>query len=126
MTFLSTPRDRAALLILLLAIGILIALSPFLSGLVGAAVLYVVFLKPYRRLEKHLRPGFSATIILVDALVLVALPLAWIITIVCAQAPDAMQSLQTSDVYARIRELRIGRMHLGDQLANASGTIFSW
>lgn len=126
MAFLSTPRDRAALLILLLAIGILIALSPFLSGLVGAAVLYVVFLRPYRRLEKHLRPGFSAAIILIGAIVLVALPLAWITTIVFAQAPDAMQSLQTSDAYARIRELRIGRMHLGDELANASGTIFSW
>lgn len=126
MTFLATPRDRAAFLILLLAIGILIALSPFLSGLVGAAVLYVVFLKLYRRLEKRVSPGVSAAIILVVAIVLVALPLVWITAIVFSQAPDAMQTLQNSGVLARIRELRIGRMEVGTELANASGTIASW
>ena len=43
MRFLETPKDRAGLLILALGVAILIALTPFLSGLLGAAVLYVMF-----------------------------------------------------------------------------------
>jgi len=42
MSFLQSPRDRAGLLILVLAVAIAVALSPFFSGLMGAAVLYVV------------------------------------------------------------------------------------
>jgi hypothetical protein len=42
MALLSTPRERAGLLILVLAIAIFLALAPFFSGLLGAAVLYVL------------------------------------------------------------------------------------
>ena len=38
------------MLILALFIAIVVALSPFVSGLLGAAVLYVICVKPYRRL----------------------------------------------------------------------------
>jgi hypothetical protein len=48
MTLLQTPRDRAGLLILALGAAVLIAIAPFLSGLLGAAVLYVIFVRPYR------------------------------------------------------------------------------
>ncbi|HST07311.1 MAG TPA: hypothetical protein VLJ83_04030 [Gemmatimonadaceae bacterium] len=57
MTLLETPRDRAGSLILALAFGILIAVAPFLSGLLGAGVLYVVFVPLYRRLERRMRPA---------------------------------------------------------------------
>jgi predicted PurR-regulated permease PerM len=126
MTFLSTPRDRAGFLILLLAVGIVVALSPFLSGLVGAAVLYVVFQNPYRRLERVMKPGLAAAIILVAALLVIAVPLIWVITVVFAQAPDALQSLQNSSAFARAGELRVGDVDLGAELAKASGTIISW
>ena len=48
MRFLESPRDRAGLLILVLGVAILIALIPFLSGLLGAAILYVIFVGPYQ------------------------------------------------------------------------------
>ena len=41
MPFLQTPKDRAGVLIFALAVAIVVALMPFLSGLLGAAVLYV-------------------------------------------------------------------------------------
>ena len=43
MPFLDTKRQRAALLILVLGIGLAYALWPFSTGLMGALVLYVVF-----------------------------------------------------------------------------------
>ena len=39
----STRQGRAAVLILLLGLGILVALAPFLSGLLAAPVFYVMF-----------------------------------------------------------------------------------
>ena len=126
MTFLQTPRDRASFLILVLGAAILLALSPFFSGLMGAAVLYVVFVKPYRFLERAMKPGLAATLTLVAALLVIALPLAWLIGVVIGEAPGALQSLQSSSVFSRVGQLRIGSVQVGAELAKASGTIVSW
>jgi predicted PurR-regulated permease PerM len=126
MSFLQTPRDRAVLLILALAVGIALALSPFISGLFGAAVLYVTFVRPYRRLEHVMRPGLAASITLVVALLVIALPLTWLIGVVIAQAPEALQRLQRSAVLARIAQLGIGDHNIGAELTKASGAILSW
>src|SRR5689334_23111098 len=82
MPLLQTPRDRAVALIALLAVGIAIALTPFLSGLLGAAVLYVIFLHPYRWLARRMKPGIAAAIVLVVALTVLALPITWMIGLV--------------------------------------------
>lgn len=126
MTFLQTPRDRAGLLILVLGAAILLALSPFFSGLMGAAVLYVVFVKPYRFLERAMKPGLAATLTLVAALLVIALPLAWLIGVVIGEAPGALQSFQSSSVFSQVGQLRIGSVQVGAELAKASGTIVSW
>jgi predicted PurR-regulated permease PerM len=126
MTFLQTPRDRAGLLILVLAVAVLVAVAPFLSGLLGAAVLYVIFVKPYERLQRVMNPGLAAAITLTIALVIIALPLTWLISEVIRQAPDALRALQNNAVFARIAQIRIGDFQVGEELANASGAIASW
>lgn len=126
MTFLETPRERAGLLILALAIGILLAVAPFVSGLLGAGVLYVVFVRLYRRLERVMKPAAAAVVTLTVALVIVALPLGWLIGVVIAQAPEALRTFQSSSVFARIADLRIGSFGVGSELAKASGTIATW
>jgi predicted PurR-regulated permease PerM len=126
MTILETPRERASLLILALAIGILIAVGPFLSGLLGAAVLYVVFVRLYRRLERLMKSAAAAIVTLTIALVIVAFPLAWLIGVVIAQAPDALRTFQSSTVFARVADLRIGSFEVGSEVAKASGTIATW
>jgi predicted PurR-regulated permease PerM len=125
-SFLDKPSNRAGLLILLLAAAIFVALSPFASGLLGAAVLYVVFVNPYQRLERVMKPGIAATLTLIVALVLIALPLGWLIGVVVAQAPDALRRLQSSSVAATISQLEVAGVDVGAQLANATGTIASW
>ena len=126
LSFLDKPSDRAGLLIVVLAAAIFVALSPFASGLLGAAVLYVVFVKPYKRFERVMKPGVAAVLTLTIALVLIALPLGWLIGVVVAQAPDALRRLQSSSVVASISQLTVGGVDVGEQLANATGTIASW
>jgi predicted PurR-regulated permease PerM len=125
-TLLDTPRDRAGFLILALAAGVVIAVAPFLSGLLGAAVLYVVFVRVYRRLERRMRPAIAAILTLLLALVVVAIPLGWLIGLIVAQAPDALRTFQSSEFFSRIAELRIGGFDVGAELAKATGTIATW
>jgi len=126
MPILQTPRDRAALLIFALGLVIVLALTPFLSGLLGAAVLYVICVKPYRRLERLTKPGIAASLVLISALLVIAVPLAWVIGLLIDQAPDALRRAQESDVYARVRQMRVGTVQVGTELAKASGTLVSW
>ena len=126
MPFLQTSQDRASFLILVLSAGILVALVPFVSGLMGAAVLYVIFARPYRRLERRVKPGFAAAMILIAATLLVALPVVWLVGLLIAQAPDALSSLRSSLLFERIGQMRIGSVHVGEEIAKASGTIISW
>jgi predicted PurR-regulated permease PerM len=126
MTFLQTSRDRAAFLILVLAIGVALALSPFVSGLFGAAVLYVIFVHPYRRLARVMKPGFAAALTLIVALLLIALPLAWLLGTLIAQAPQSLQTLQASPLLGRLAQLNIAGHDVGAELTRASGTIVSW
>lgn len=101
-------------------------MSPFASGLLGAAVLYVVFVNLYERLERRMPPGLAAVLTLTLALVLIALPLVWLVGIVIAEAPDALRRLQGSGVVASISQLRVAGVDVGEELANATGTIASW
>jgi predicted PurR-regulated permease PerM len=126
MSFLESPRDRAALLILLLAAAILLAISPFFSGLMGTAVLYVMFVKPYEWLARRMRPAAAATIVLVAALLVIGFPLVWLLGVVIGQAPDALRSVQGSSLFSRISGLQIGSIDVGSEIAKASGTIVSW
>ena len=48
MAFLDTKRDRAAFLIFMLGLGLAYTLWPFSTGLIGAPVLYIMFVPIYR------------------------------------------------------------------------------
>jgi predicted PurR-regulated permease PerM len=126
LTFLHSPRDRAAVLILALGVAIVLAISPFLSGLLGTAVLYVMFVPIYRRLGRRMKAGPAATVTLLIALVVIGLPAVWLLGMVIGQAPDALRSVQGSSMFARIGGLRVGTFQVGAELAKASGTIVSW
>lgn len=126
MSILQTPRDRAVALILGLAVFVAVALAPFFSGLLGALVLNVAFGGAYRRLARTIKPGLAATLILVAALAVIALPAAWLVGLVIDQAPEALRRVQSSDVLSRVNTMRVGNLQVGAEIAKASGTLVSW
>ena len=126
MRLLETPKDRAGILILALGVAILIALMPFLSGLLGAAVLYVMFIGTYKRLDRVMPSGLASALTLILAIVVIALPLAWLIGVLIDRIPDALQSLQSGVLLERLSQLRIGRIDVGAKIAEASGSLVQW
>jgi predicted PurR-regulated permease PerM len=127
MQFLDTKRQRAAALIFILGLGLARALWPFLTGLMGALVLYVVFTPFYRALRRHgLRPGWAAGLVVLAALVLVVGPGISFIGLVANEAQGMTAQVLQSPLLARLRELRVGPYDIGAQIENLGSQFVSW
>lgn len=120
-----TPRNWAALLILVLLTGVLVGLAPFISGLLGAVALYVMLERTYAWLARHVPPGLAALLTVTAALLLIIGPLTWLITVLVARAPEAVSSAMESPLFTRIGGLEIRGVPIGRALANVGGTIIS-
>ena len=127
MPFIDTKRQRAALLISALGLGLAYALWPFITGLMGALVLYVVFSPLSRALiRRGVRPGVAAGVVVLVALLLVVGPGISFIGLLANQAQDMAQSVLESPLLARLRELRVGPYDIGAQIEALGSQIVSW
>jgi predicted PurR-regulated permease PerM len=111
-----------------IALGAFVALLlfPFLSGLLGAAVLYVLTAPMLRRVIPlhHRRLGaFALMFLCFFALVL---PGTWLLAELLAQVPDAARQLQGSAAVQRVMALRLGGLEVGTLLRQATNEIVSW
>ena len=127
MAFLDSKRDRAALLIFVLGMGLVWTLWPFITGLMGALVLYVVFSPLCRALiRRGARPGIAAGVVVLVGLLLVVGPGVSFIGLLANQAQDMAQGVLSSPLLARLRELRLGPYDIGAQIEQLGSQIVSW
>ena len=129
MSYFDTDKQRAAGVILILGAFLAIALWPFVSGLIGALVLYVIFARVYLELSARAPEGVAAGIVIVLAILLVVLPVASIISLVATQGPGMLRGVIESPLVDRLMELRVGRYNVGEQLGvqfrNLGGQLVS-
>jgi predicted PurR-regulated permease PerM len=126
MSLLRMPRDRALVLILVLAGAIVFAALPVVTGLLGAGVLYAIFVRPYTKLAGRIGSGFASILALIAAVVVVALPLASLAALVIHEAPDALASVQSESLLQRARGFRLGPFAVGLQLVKVGESLASW
>jgi predicted PurR-regulated permease PerM len=126
MQLLHVRQTRAGVLITVLGIAIVIAIAPFAMGLLGAGVLYVMFVTPYRWLRRLVGRDAAAILTLIAAILVVVLPLTWLIGLLISQAPDTLKAAESAPWLSRLSTIRIGRYQVGVELAKASGSIISW
>jgi predicted PurR-regulated permease PerM len=119
-------RGRARIFIAVLAAGILYGAAPYLTGLIGAAVLYVVSVPVYRRLAPRIGPSWAALVVTVGVAMLLVLPTIWIVVVVLEQAPAAFTAVVQSDSFARLSVLRVGPLDVGSQLSRAGELAAAW
>src|SRR5256886_17202338 len=74
MPFIDTNHQRAAILVLVLGVALLIALTPYATGLIGIPVLYAVFAPAHDWLAKRASPRLAASLVVVLALFLIVVP----------------------------------------------------
>jgi predicted PurR-regulated permease PerM len=126
MTFFDTTKQRAAILIVLLGIGIALALTPYVSGLIGAPVLYVLFAPLQKLLVRRIRPSIAAGIVILVAFMVIILPGTWLISLIVGQAQQAASEVVDSPLLDRLSTLRIGRYELGPQIAQIGRELVGW
>jgi predicted PurR-regulated permease PerM len=126
MAFLDTNHQRAATLVLVLGVGIVIALSPFATGLIGIPVLYVCFMPVHGWLARHAPARVAATLIVLLALFLIVVPGASFTGLIVTQAQQIASGVVQSPLLGRIAELHVRNFDIGSQLADLGGKVVSW
>ena len=126
MPFLDTNHQRAAYLILLLGAGIVIAMAPFATGLLGIPVLYVIFSPVHEWLARHVRPAISAGFVVALGVFVILVPGASLAGVIVAQARDLAGGVIQSPVLSRLAELRIGDFDVGPQLVALGQQVLQW
>lgn len=126
MPFLTTRYQRAQAVIGLLGIGLVIALWPYTTGLIGGPVLYVIFHPLYRWLRRWLKPALSAALVVATATFLVVVPGASIAGLVVNQARQMAGGLINSPLVGRLAELEVGDFDVGSRLVTLGENAVQW
>jgi predicted PurR-regulated permease PerM len=126
MTFLGTDKDRAAAVILLLAVGVFVALLPYATGLIGAPVLYVLFSPLHAWLARRIGRSTAAVVVIICAFLLIVLPGVWLIGMLVGQGRDMANSVVNSPLIDRLSTLRIGTFQVGPELAGIGRSLVTW
>jgi predicted PurR-regulated permease PerM len=122
----SAGRQRARVLIFALGLGLAYALLPYISGLLGGVVLYVLCIPAHGWLARRIGVRWGAIVVTVVMAVLFLLPGAWLVSVVLSEAPDILRRIQEGQLLGQLQTLRVGPFEVGAQIAKAGGTLVSW
>ena len=127
MAIFDTKHQRAAWLVAILGVILLIALAPYASGLLAVPVLYVAMAPLCEWLVRVVkRRSVASGITVVVVLVGLVLPLVWLVTLLVGQAQGAANEILKSSLLEKIGTLRIGTFDIGPQLKQAGSDAVSF
>src|SRR5436190_2495211 len=126
MALIDSNHQRAAILLLLLGAALVIALSPYGTGLIGIPVLYAVFAPVHEWLGMRVRPQLAATLVVALALFLIVVPGVSFAGLIVGQAQEIAGGVIRNPLLGRLRELRLGGMDLGPRLADLGAQVVAW
>src|SRR3989441_3253873 len=126
MPLIDTNHQRAALLVLLLGVALVIALTPYATGLIGIPVLYAVFTPVHEWLSLRVRPRLAAILVVAIALFLIVVPGVSFAGLIVAQAQEIAGGVIRNPLLGRLRELKLGGIDLGPRLADLGAQVVAW
>lgn len=126
MPLFDSPHRRAALIVGILGIGIVIALAPFASGLIGAPVLYVIFRPICKFVGGRLSRRATAALVVTVGILVVVIPVVWVAVLMANETPGMISSLLRSPFLERLKDVKIGRFEVGPELEQAGAQIIQW
>jgi predicted PurR-regulated permease PerM len=126
MALLVTRHQRAQVLIGLLGIALVISLWPYVTGLIGGPVLYVVFKPLYDWLRRWLPSALAATLVVVAATFLIVVPGASVTGLVVNEAQQLAGGLIQSPLVGRLADLQIGEFQVGPSLVALGENAVQW
>lgn len=120
-------RQRIAIAaIVVVGIGVLALIAPYIGGLLLALVLNVLVAPLHQRLIRHMPAGLAAGLVILGIIVLLVVPSAWLITMVLAQLPDVLKRIQETGVLSQLDTLRVGPIDIGARLGEIGALAAGW
>ncbi len=126
MPLFSSGHQRAQLLIGALGIGLAFALWPYVTGLIGAAVLYVIFSPVHTWLARRLPVTGAALMVVSLAVLVIILPGLSVAGLVVNEAQQVAGALVGSPILSRLGDLKIGEFDVGPQLVSLGQAMVGW
>lgn len=126
MTIFDTNHQRAAIVITLLAFGLAFALAPYVTGLIGAPVLYVIFEPINTWLRQRIRPTPAAAIVVLLAIAVIVLPGIWFSTQVLGQAQEMVGDLRNTTLLRGLSTFQFRGYSLAPVIADLGKTLVAW
>jgi predicted PurR-regulated permease PerM len=122
----SSNDRRAQILVVSLGLVIGLTLLPFLTGLLGALVLYVMLGRPNDLLAARVGRRVAAVGVTLLAAVLIVLPAVWLAMTITAEAPATLYALEHGRVVSSIASMRVGNVDVGATIAESSSQLLAW
>lgn len=120
-------RNVALAIILVLGAFIVYGVLPFLSAILGALVLTVLFKPAYRRIVNKFGPSFSAIIIIIISLAVIIVPLFFLGKLLVAEVGIIARNQPVlNDVFHRIELLSGEKINIESSGERLSLTILSY
>src|SRR2546430_9317664 len=126
MPLIDSNHQRAALLVLLPGVALVIALTPYATGLLGIPVLYAVFAPVHVWLGMRVRPRLAASLVVALALFLIVVPGVSFAGLIVNQAQEIAAGVIRNPLLGRLRELRLGGIDPGPPPADLGATGAAW
>ena len=117
---------RVGVVILVCAAAIVWGLVPYLPGLLGAGVFYVIVTPAHRRLARRIPAKVSAATLSILAFLLILVPGSWLLSTAVAEATEAVRGFQRSGVLDRLAGARLGGIDVEAQLSRAGSELVRW
>lgn len=124
----SNDQGNATLrrVLIVVAVAVLLGLIPFVSGLVGSLILYVITRGLHRRLVRFVPPRVSAFAITLAVFVLLLVPGAWLISTIISEASDALRTWRAGDVFTWLSRTPLAGYDIAKYIADAGASIVTW
>jgi predicted PurR-regulated permease PerM len=119
-------RQTLRRLLFVVAIAVLLGVIPFLSGLVGSLILYVITRGLHRRFARVVPPRVSAFAIALAVFALLLVPGAWLTSTIITESSDAIRSWRSGDAFTWLSQTPLGRLDITKDLANAGSGVVAW
>lgn len=123
---LDNKHRQAAWAIILLGAALLVALTPFASGLLGAPILYSITVPIHRWMARRIPAWMAAVLVILLTITLVVIPSIWLVGQLVNQAQQAIAGLTNSPLLERLTGLHFGPIDVGSQLVEAGRQLLRW
>ncbi|MHB1327581.1 MAG: AI-2E family transporter [Gemmatimonadales bacterium] len=128
MAFFDSRHQRAAIVLVLLLVGIMVALSPYMTGLLSIPVLYVVLGPVHRWLARFrwLNRSLAAALVVVLTILGVLLPGFVVLSLIVGEAQNVAGTVMRGPILDRIAQLQLGPFDIGAEVVRLGQTLVAW